>query len=115
AKMILSNIYFEFDSDELNDRSLEELSRIAEFLKREEHIHVEISGHTDNVGKASYNQGLSERRARAVYTHLTTLKVSPSRMKHTGFGSSQPIATNETTSGQDQNRRIEFKITSLKN
>ncbi len=115
AKMILSNIYFEFDSDELNDRSLEELSRIAEFLKREEHIHVEISGHTDNVGKASYNQGLSERRAKAVYMHLTTLKVSPSRMKHTGFGSSQPIATNETTSGQDQNRRIEFKITSLKN
>ncbi len=115
AKMILSNIYFEFDSDELNVKSQEELNRMAQFLRRENHVRVEISGHTDNLGKASYNQGLSERRAKAVYDHFIGLEVPASRMTYLGYGSSQPIATNETPAGQQKNRRIEFRITSLAN
>ncbi len=112
AKMVLQNIYFDFDSDELLDQSLEELDRITEFLKINPSIHVRISGHTDNTGAKSYNLDLSSRRARSVFDQLIKNGVPKSRLDYIGLGSSLPIRSNDTDQNRQENRRIEFEILS---
>jgi outer membrane protein OmpA-like peptidoglycan-associated protein len=71
---------------------------------------ISINGHTDSRGRDSYNQALSERRAKAVKSYLTKKGVSSALMKAKGYGETQPIADNKTDAGRAQNRRITFKI-----
>ena len=71
---------------------------------------VEISGHTDNVGKAAANQKLSENRAKAVKNYLVQKSIAPERILTVGYGSQRPIAPNTTTEGKQKNRRVEFRI-----
>jgi outer membrane protein OmpA-like peptidoglycan-associated protein len=71
---------------------------------------VEISGHTDNVGGDEYNQKLSENRAKAVVEYLAGKGISRDRLIYTGYGKQQPIATNDSPEGRQENRRTEFKI-----
>jgi len=73
-------------------------------------LRIEISGHTDNVGSASYNQKLSESRAKAVVDYLLKKGVDASRLEYKGYGFEQPVASNKTEEGRQQNRRTEFKI-----
>ena len=70
-----------------------------------------VTGHTDNTGSAAYNQDLSERRAWAVTSVLREAGVSSSRVRTVGAGESQPIATNQTAAGRQQNRRVDITIT----
>jgi OOP family OmpA-OmpF porin len=86
------------------------LDEAVDTLKRNPEIKVEVDGHTDSKGTDAYNQKLSERRAKGVYDYLIAHGVSDSQITGSkGFGESQPIATNDTAEGRQQNRRVELK------
>jgi OmpA-OmpF porin, OOP family len=107
---ILNNIFFDLDKFDLKPKSIPELQKIIRFMKENPQVRVEVSGHTDNSGQASYNKQLSEKRALSVYDYLLQKGVDKNRLLPKGYGSEKPIATNESEIGRQQNRRIEFKI-----
>jgi outer membrane protein OmpA-like peptidoglycan-associated protein len=109
----LNRIFFEFNSAELLTPSFIELDRLSEILINRENILIEIHGHTDNIGSTSYNRRLSNRRAEAVYDYLHEKGVGKHQMKYKGFGSSEPVADNETNQGRSENRRVEIMISDL--
>ncbi len=88
------------------------LDQVAQVLKANEKVRVEISGHTDSVGSETYNQGLSLRRAQSVMNYLIQRGIAASRMEARGYGEYQPVAPNTTREGRRQNRRIEFRVLS---
>jgi OOP family OmpA-OmpF porin len=71
---------------------------------------IEISGHTDSEGSESYNQKLSEGRAKSVVNYLISKDIEATRMKAVGYGESKPIDTNFNDAGQARNRRVEFTL-----
>lgn len=107
---VLKNIFFDVDKFDLKEKSITELEKIVRFLQENPQIRVEISGHTDNTGNASYNQQLSEKRAKSVNNYLISKGISKERLSFLGYGSTRPITENDTESGRQQNRRIEFTI-----
>jgi OOP family OmpA-OmpF porin len=107
---VLKNIFFDIDKFDLKDKSITELEKIVQFLSENPQIRVEISGHTDNTGNSQYNQQLSEKRAKSVYSYLIEKGIQPQRLSSKGLGSTKPITPNETEEGRQQNRRIEFTI-----
>ncbi len=112
AKLILENIYFDFDDYHLHSKSISELKQIVSYLKSNPNLVFVIEGHTDGVGSEEYNLVLSENRVKAVYDYLARQGVSKSRMKYVGFGSSQPLINSESAKDQEKNRRIQFKVLS---
>jgi len=88
------------------------LKTAAASLNKYPELQVEVAGHTDDVGDANLNQGLSERRAKTVMDYLIRYGVDPSRLSFRGYGESQPIANNTTLEGRAQNRRVELRVTS---
>jgi outer membrane protein OmpA-like peptidoglycan-associated protein len=110
ATIVMNNIFFEFDKSSLQDDSYPELKRVIEFMTNNPDIEIEIAGHTDSLGPEYYNQGLSDRRAKAVFDYLVANGVASDRVVSRGFGESKPVASNDTKEGQAQNRRVEFKI-----
>ena len=110
AKVVLNNIFFESGSYSLSKSSNSELKNLVRLLKQNPTIRIEISGHTDNVGDAVANQGLSTRRAKSVVDYLVTKGIPSSRLEYKGYGSKQPVASNDTPIGRQKNRRTEFKI-----
>lgn len=108
---ILEQVKFKTDSAEIlsdSDSLLEAV--VAIFVAHPEITKVEVQGHTDNVGAASYNKGLSDRRAASVAKWLTDHGIDRARLSSTGFGLEVPIADNDTADGRRQNRRVEFHI-----
>jgi len=89
------------------------LDLVAFVLNEFEKTQVNIAGHTDSIGKAGYNQVLSEKRAKSVATFLAQQGVRPERVLVKGFGESQPIASNKSKGGRAQNRRVEIEISPL--
>ena len=112
AKIVLNNIFFDFDKATLRPESAYELDRLAKLMQEMPSLKIELSGHTDNKGKAEYNQNLSENRARSVVEYLVQKGVASDRLTSVGYGLSQPIATNDTDAGRQLNRRTEMKILS---
>jgi outer membrane protein OmpA-like peptidoglycan-associated protein len=110
AKIVLNNVFFDTGKATLRPESFPELNRLANILLEYRNIRVEISGHTDNVGSDSYNQGLSEKRANSVMEYILTRGVNFSQIVAVGYGESQPRADNLTTTGKQLNRRVEAKI-----
>ena len=110
SRVVLRNIVFDFDKADLLPQSFVELDRLYKLLVDVPTIKIEISGHTDNKGSATYNQGLSERRAKAVVDYLVAKGIPLERLTYAGYGLTQPIATNDTEEGRALNRRTEFKI-----
>ncbi|MBR1632415.1 MAG: OmpA family protein [Bacteroidales bacterium] len=106
----LSNALFKFGSFKLGETEKGYLDTVADWIKSEPEISVEIGGHTDSVGSDSYNQKLSEQRAKAVHDYIVSQGVDKSRLSYKGYGESEPIATNETEAGRQRNRRVELKI-----
>lgn len=90
--------------------SYAELDRLADQLKAQTHVALEVSGHTDNQGAEQENYKLSEDRAKAVVDYLVLKGVDRSRLLAKGYGESKPIATNDTPEGREQNRRVEIQI-----
>lgn len=107
---IFKNVLFDFDKSELLEVSKEELNQLYQYLRENSNLKVEIYGHTDNEGLKSRNQELSEHRAKAVADYLILQGLNTSRIESLGFGSSQPVSTNDTEEGKQQNRRVTFKI-----
>jgi len=107
---ILNNIFFDVDKYDLKDKSATELQKIIRFLNTNAGIRVEISGHTDNSGSAEYNRQLSQKRALSVFNFLTQNGIDKKRLIPKGYGPDQPVASNDSEDGRQQNRRIEFRI-----
>jgi outer membrane protein OmpA-like peptidoglycan-associated protein len=105
-----SGILFPFDSTELQPNGRENLRKLAASLSENAQTEVVIVGHTDSVGRPDYNQGLSERRARAAADYVAAQGVSRSRLRPSGKGENEPIAENDSESGRQQNRRVELAI-----
>jgi outer membrane protein OmpA-like peptidoglycan-associated protein len=112
AKIILKNIFFDFDKATLRPESRAELDRLVKLLEDLPTMKIEISGHTDNIGSALYNQKLSQNRAKTVVDYLITHGIDEARLSYKGYGFSQPIASNDTDEGRQLNRRTEFKVLS---
>ncbi len=103
-------IGFEPSSTTIDDVSAEIIDDIAEALKQCGEIRIEIGGHTDDQGRETMNQQLSQARARAVLNALRERRVLTSSISAKGYGESAPIADNDTAEGRETNRRIEFKL-----
>jgi outer membrane protein OmpA-like peptidoglycan-associated protein/tetratricopeptide (TPR) repeat protein len=112
TKIILKNIFFDFDKATLRSESTNELERLTKLLNDVPTLKIEISGHTDAKGAADYNQKLSQSRAKAVVDYLVKAGIAADRLTFAGYGKDQPIATNDTDEGRQLNRRTEFKIIS---
>ena len=110
ASVVLNNLFFDVDQYELKQQSITEINEIIRFLKMNESVRIEISGHTDNSGKETYNQQLSLRRAGAVTEYLVKKGIASSRILQKGYGSSKPLKANDSDANRQFNRRIEFKI-----
>lgn len=105
-----SGILFGFDSAVLQPKAKENIYKLADILKKYPDSNILIAGHTDSDGSEQYNQTLSERRAKAVSDYTMMQGVSSSRLSVVGLGESEPIATNNTDSGKQLNRRVEIAI-----
>jgi outer membrane protein OmpA-like peptidoglycan-associated protein len=106
----LKNIYFDFDKWELHPRSFVELYKLLKILRDNAGMTIEIIGHTDNIGNATYNQYLSRKRAQSVAAFLNGNGIAAKRTQFKGMGFDQPLATNSTDEGRQMNRRVEFRI-----
>ncbi len=104
------DILFAIDSTVLQNALRSDLVALADHLQRYSGSTVVVNGHTDNTGSAAYNQDLSARRANAVSAVLIANGVSSSRLRSVGRGEDQPIASNLTSAGRAQNRRVEIVI-----
>jgi outer membrane protein OmpA-like peptidoglycan-associated protein/Tol biopolymer transport system component len=111
-KIVLNNIFFDFDKATLRAESKAELDRLTTMLNDIPTLKIEISGHTDNIGNAAYNKTLSENRAKSVVDYLIKAGIAADRLTYKGYGFDQPIASNDTEEGRQQNRRTEFKVVS---
>lgn len=109
-KIVLHGVNFEFDKSRLRPDAKLILNQVADALLAAPTIRIEIGGHTDGRGSADYNQKLSQRRAQAVADYLVSRGVEAGRMTAQGYGMSQPVASNDTDEGREQNRRVELKI-----
>jgi outer membrane protein OmpA-like peptidoglycan-associated protein len=105
-----SGLLFDIDSDELRSGTKEDLSEMAETLKKYDDTNILIEGHTDATGSEEYNQNLSEERASSVAGYLSELGVTDYRLITEGYGEEQPVADNDTETGRQQNRRVEVAI-----
>ena len=112
-KIILKNIFYDFDKSTLRPESIEELEKLLDFLNKRPTLRIEISGHTDNKGSARYNKKLSDERAKSVVTYLVNKGIDINRLEAKGYGFDEPIATNDTDEGRQMNRRTEFMVIGL--
>ena len=111
--LTLNNIYFETGKSNLLDSSFAELNTLFNILKSKAKMMIQISGYTDNTGNVQDNIVLSEARANAVKKYLTDKRIDNNRIIAKGYGSSNPIASNDTAEGRAKNRRVEIMV--LKN
>jgi outer membrane protein OmpA-like peptidoglycan-associated protein len=106
----LNNLYFDTGKATIRKESYSSLNDLAELMKRKKTMVIQLAGHTDNVGSEESNQKLSETRAESVKRYLISKGVQAIRVIAVGYGQSQPIASNSTAEGRQQNRRTEVKI-----
>lgn len=107
----LRGVNFDFDKATLRPESAAILDEAASVLGKYPQLKVEVAGHTDAIGADTYNQGLSERRAKAAYDYLLAHGVSASQLVGpNGYGESRPIDSNDTTDGRARNRRTELNV-----
>ncbi len=106
-----SNVLFGFDQSDLSYEARANLDKLVVVLNSYADTDIELQGHTDSSGSASYNQALSERRAGAVSGYLASRNIDASRLTVKGFGETLPKYDNKTADGRTQNRRVEFLIT----
>ncbi|SEQ41275.1 Outer membrane protein OmpA [Loktanella sp. DSM 29012] len=105
------DILFATNSIAVSGAAQGDLTALARNLQSYPNSTVNVIGHTDNVGEAAFNFDLSQRRAQAVSSVLINAGVAPSRIRSIGRGEDQPIATNNSPEGRQQNRRVEIVIT----
>jgi OmpA-OmpF porin, OOP family len=104
----LEGIYFDFNKATLKPESDPALEKVAALLKSNPALKLEVQGHTDNVGTATYNKKLSESRAASVKAWLVAHGTAAARLTSHGYGFTQPVASNDTDAGRAKNRRVEI-------
>lgn len=109
-KIVLQNIYFDFNQSVLLPASYSELQELYKLLLENSQWRIKVTGHTDNIGTSKYNLRLSTDRAKAVTEYLIKLGIAEDRMVFEGRGSLEPVATNATEIGRSKNRRVEFEL-----
>ena len=105
-----NSLMFDFDSSDLRSSARSELAKLADNLQEYPNTDLVIVGHTDSVGSDDYNMDLSQRRANSARSYLLAEGVSPDRVTTVGKGEGEPIASNDTDYGRQQNRRVEIAI-----
>ena len=107
---VIEGVNFAHDTATLKPTATSRLDGVAAALNEQPDVRYQIRGYADSTGSESYNEGLSERRAKSVQTYLINKGVSPSQVSSTnGFGEADPVASNRTKEGRAQNRRVEIK------
>ena len=109
-KIVLRGVNFDFNKSNIRPDARPILDEAISTLKEYKEITLSVEGHTDSIGSAEYNDKLSLRRAKSVADYLAKGGIDSKRMAEKGFGESQPVASNDTTEGRAQNRRVELKI-----
>jgi len=105
-----NGVTFDTDSTVIKPAFRNTLDTVAISLNKYPNSLIDVYGHTDATGTDGYNQTLSENRARMVADYLSSRGVNQARIRSTGFGKSQPVASNDTPEGRAANRRVEIKI-----
>ena len=105
----IKNLEFDLGKATIKAKSYETLNRVASLLIQK-NFSLKLAGHTDNTGSAALNLRLSKDRAEAVKAYLVSQGANASRIEATGYGEDQPIASNKTATGRQQNRRVEFSL-----
>jgi outer membrane protein OmpA-like peptidoglycan-associated protein len=108
--LTIGDVLFATGKAELSPDANKSVSRLAEFLKKYSTRNVLIEGHTDSVGKDDYNLALSQKRADSVRDKLLAEGIEPDRITTVGYGKKYPVASNDTSAGKAQNRRVEVII-----
>ncbi len=108
GKFVTNNILFETGKATLKPESMEEIQKVADYMKKNPSARFEVQGHTDNSGSDKVNDPLSQERAEAVVKALEGMGVDPFNLRPVGKGSHEPVADNGTEAGRAQNRRVEF-------
>lgn len=108
----LKNIEFDFNSSNLRSTSNASLEEAARFLKGDPNVHLQIAGHTDNIGSAAANLKLSSERAEAVRNYLVAHGADATHLSAKGYGEAQPLESNDSEAGRQANRRVEMIILS---
>jgi outer membrane protein OmpA-like peptidoglycan-associated protein len=106
----MSDVLFDTGKYSLRPLAREKLAKVAGIVSGHPGLRLDVEGHTDSVGGDEYNQGLSEQRGAAVRDYLTHEGMAASSVTAKGFGKTQPVASNETAEGRQQNRRVELVI-----
>lgn len=116
--IVIDNVFYDFNKSTLREESFPSLDKVVDMLNQHPGMIIEISAHTDNIGKDAYNQKLSEARAKSVVNYLVSKGIAKERLQSKGYGAAIPIAPNKNDDGSDnpegrqKNRRTEFKIVS---
>jgi len=105
----IKNLEFDLSKATIRATSYPSLDRVAQLLV-DKNFSLKLAGHTDNTGSMQLNMRLSKERAEAVKAYLVSKGANPSRIEATGYGPTQPIATNATAEGRQANRRVEFTL-----
>jgi outer membrane protein OmpA-like peptidoglycan-associated protein len=106
----MADVLFAFGKYELQQSAREALAKFSGIVLAHPGLHLSVEGYTDSVGSDAFNQTLSEQRANAVRDYLIQQGLDPSSIVATGFGKSNPVASNDTPAGRQQNRRVEIII-----
>ncbi|MDO6761000.1 OmpA family protein [Tamlana sp. 2_MG-2023] len=113
SKIVLENIYFDFNKWNIKEESFVTLNKVVKILNNNPEMKLDIQGHTDNRGSASYNLLLSKRRAASTVKYLIEHDIAANRLKSEGFGETKPLINCNTNCSEEEhhtNRRIEFLI-----
>ena len=105
-----SGLLFDFDAADLRPEARANLTEFSQSMQEFEETNILIVGHTDAKGARSYNEQLSNDRAESAAAHLIEQGIDPARLTTTGKGETEPVASNETEAGRQQNRRVEVAI-----
>jgi outer membrane protein OmpA-like peptidoglycan-associated protein len=109
-EFVFENVFFEFDKYELKPESISSLMSLVRFLNENSNVNILITGHTDNIGSATYNQNLSLQRARSVSKYLLQAGLLEGRALTDGKGDTEPMVSNDSPENQALNRRITIKV-----
>ena len=113
ASLVLKNIQFDINEFKIKESSKVELDKVVQLLSQNADIHIVVNGHTDNIGSETDNLLLSSNRAKAVMEYFITKGIAANRLQYKGYGTTKPLADNNTESGRAINRRTEIQVTAM--
>ncbi|MDR0927296.1 MAG: OmpA family protein [Ignavibacteria bacterium] len=105
----LKDVLFDHAKFTLKPAFFTELDKVVKLLMEDSNLEYQIEGHCDNTGTDKINNRLSKQRAKAVYDYLISKNISAARLSYQGYGSTQPVADNNTEAGREANRRVVLK------